>query len=74
MEWISVQDHLPPIGEVILCCDMLNEFVSLGRMTLEDNGEFGCFELMWIDEVQLDAHVTHWMLRPEPYKEKNALD
>jgi hypothetical protein len=66
MNWISIEDLFPPEGEIVLCCDKHNEFVTIGRMNMDEDGQQGCFELMWIEEVQLDAQITHWMPRPKP--------
>ena len=67
MEWISVEDALPYPDKTVLVCDQLNSFVSLGKLK-EDQEDF-IFELMYIESVEIDSFVTHWMSLPEPPEE-----
>jgi hypothetical protein len=63
-EWINVDQQRPELGEVVLVCDYLSTFVSLARLSEEDN-EY-VFELMSIDKIENDSEVTHWMPLPNP--------
>ena len=59
-DWISLEHLLPENNQIVLCCDVLNKFVSLGRYLLEKDE----LELMFIDKVQIDSVITHWMPLP----------
>ena len=65
MEWIVAEELIPLGNPIILVCDCLNSFVSLGRYMEEDN----TFELMNMDNVEIDSVITHWMPLPTPPKE-----
>ena len=60
MEWISVKDELPAIGEPVLvfddASDMMFGFMSSDGYWLETGSELPC-------------NVTHWMPLPKPPKE-----
>lgn len=60
-EWIRIQDFLPDCGQTVLVCDEYNSFVTLGRFDGIDQ-----FELMNIDDVEIDSCITHWMPLPKP--------
>ena len=62
-EWIHVEDKLPNPEEIVLVCDELNNFVSLGR--LKDLGDDYCFHVMHIDRIEIDSETTHWMPLPK---------
>lgn len=64
MEWISVEDDLPEDSSTVLCCDIYNTFVSLGRYIEQDD----LFELMNIEGIEVDSQTTHWMPLPIPPK------
>ena len=68
MEWVKIEDDLPDNEDIVLVCDKLNEFVSLGRYLEEEDGIYQ-FELMHIDRVEIDSFITHWMPLPNPPKE-----
>ncbi len=65
-DWISLEHQLPENNQVVLCCDILNKFVSLGRYLKKEDE----FELMFIDKIEIDSVTTHWMPLPEIPKEK----
>lgn len=58
--WISIEDELPPNGKIVLCCDMYNTFVSLGRYWEHE----GIFDLLSLDSIEIDTAATHWMWLP----------
>ena len=60
-EWISIEDFLPDPGQIVLVCDVFNSFVTLGRFDGMDE-----FELMNIDNVEIDSYITHWMPLMKP--------
>jgi uncharacterized protein DUF551 len=62
MEWISINIVLPNTSEIVLVCDQVSDFVSLGRY-LPDLDEF---QLMALDKVTSDMAITHWMPLPQP--------
>ena len=64
-EWIPIDREWPPEGEVVLACDSINQFVSLGRAFAET----GVFEWMGIEPMHSDVVCTHWQLMPEAYQE-----
>ncbi len=60
MEWISVKDRLPEIGEPVI--------IYYGRFVAEAmRNDNGVFVVSCSDEEAED--VTHWMPLPEPPKE-----
>jgi regulator of RNase E activity RraB len=61
--WINVEEYLPEAGELVLCADILNNFISLGKLI--DNDDEYCFQLMNIENVEIDSVITHWMELPE---------
>ena len=64
-EWISVEKDLPYLNEIVLVCDELNEFISLGRLVQSTEDEnLGDFEMIWIDKMECDSVPTHWMPLP----------
>lgn len=65
MEWINMQDEKPPNEITVLCCDIYNYFTSIG-MYIESEDEF---ILMYVEKIQEDTQITHWMPLPEPPKE-----
>lgn len=63
MQWIDLEYIVPTDDRIILCCDVYNNFISMGRY-LEDEEEF---LLMNIENVEIDTQITHWMpLPPKP--------
>jgi hypothetical protein len=65
MEWISVEDELPRIGEIVLVCDVFNDFVTLGRLNVDpEDHDNALIYTMHIDHVENDSVVTHWMPLP----------
>jgi len=61
MNWISIEDDIPPDGLVVMCCDVINEFISLGIYVESDE----CFHMMHVKQMESDSQVTHWMYLPE---------
>jgi hypothetical protein len=70
MNWISIKDRTPEMGQVcIVCADGIPQFMALAW-----NGD--CFE--WADGYTYEGEsafdpfpsetATHWMLLPEPPK------
>jgi hypothetical protein len=57
MEWISVKDRLPGIGEEVL---IVNKFNEIGK-------GWYCGEYGWncYDSTLCDNTATHWMPLPE---------
>jgi len=67
MNWIKMEEDQPEIGSIVLCCDMYNTFISLGRyVDVDDENEF---DLMLIDNIEIDSVITHWMPLPKPPEE-----
>lgn len=65
MEWISVRERLPCIGQ--LCIFLLEtKEVCAGRFNGNDEWEIGCKCVLAHD--QGDYTVTYWMELPEPPK------
>ncbi len=71
MNWINLEEEQPDVGEIVLCADEYNEFVSLGKFLIVEQEDFdeGVFELMHINKIECDSVITHWMPLPEPPKE-----
>ncbi|MEI5698683.1 DUF551 domain-containing protein [Acinetobacter baumannii] len=66
MEWISVENCLPPLGIPLLLYGQLG--FDHGPTQFEGQySENRGFEGMWASASQ----VTHWMIRPENPEEKN---
>jgi Protein of unknown function (DUF551) len=72
MNWISVNDTLPPILEntdtsiyVIVCINhpRIGKRAGSGRYTKTQDGTG--FQWMWEFEIAT-KYVTHWMYYPEP--------
>lgn len=61
-EWISLHDELPEENIVIIVCDNISGFVSFAKFFEETNE----FELMYIDKIEGDSNITHWMPLPSP--------
>ncbi len=73
MQWIDLREEQPPINENVLVCDKFNSFVSLGKLSeVSEDGETTFF-LIGIDDVPIDAFITHWMLLPSPIGVLNEL-
>ena len=68
-EWIKCSEKLPEIGETVLCLDEFGGFISLGRISEQD--EEVEFQLMFMDGVEADSEPTHWMTLPAPPKDTN---
>ncbi len=68
MEWIKVEEDLPIVDSIVLACDELNSFVSLAKY--RDHEDEYWFDLMYVDEVEIDSIVTHWMPIPKLPQEK----
>lgn len=68
MEWISVKDRLPSIGENVLVYDERFIDISIGYIS-----DFLNYRKTWIVDCgeSVSDTVTHWMPLPEPPKEVN---
>ncbi len=67
MNWISIEDELPPNNKTVLCCDVHTyNLVTLGKYIEDDD----CFELMSTEFIEIDSQPTHWMHLPEPPLDK----
>lgn len=64
-EWISVEERLPEIEQIVLCCLGLvqNVYTYKGNNIWEDS--YGYY--------QKDEPITHWMPLPEPPKMKGGV-
>jgi hypothetical protein len=70
MEWISMNDDLPPLNEIVLCCDAYEGKVTLGKLTEEEGEEQ--FTMNQMESFGIDSISTHWMsipTLPEPDQE-----
>ena len=69
-DWISVNERLPMIGEIVLTSSSKDGFGVYGFMQLVKS-VFDDDELVWHDNIlgymPLDA-VNHWQPLPEPPK------
>lgn len=70
MQWIDIEktDEYPKHNEIVLVADKYSNFVTLARYIEIDEDRFE-FEIMFIDEVEIDSLVTHWMKCPQPPKD-----
>jgi Protein of unknown function (DUF551) len=70
MEWISVTEALPPIGEEVWCyCPNKSrrKITALVRLIpYEESQEFHWNNSYGGDNLHLGKSVTHWMRRPAP--------
>lgn len=66
MNWISIIDDLPNDNNLVLCCDVYNDFITFGIYIENEN----CFELIRVDGVEVDSEITHWMPLPELPKDE----
>lgn len=64
MEWISVKDRLPEIGERVLTLDKRGRIGDREYYRFESG--FICFRP---DGLVPGKDITHWMPLPEPPKE-----
>ena len=60
-KWISLQEYVPENNRIVLCCDIYENLISIGRY-FEEKDEF---YMMSIEGIQVDSTVTHWMNLPE---------
>jgi len=69
MEWIDVNDRLPPLGEWYLICGGTNPSKPFTTMGFLD-GVSGDDSVIWLthNDTQDDEweNVTHWMPLPSP--------
>lgn len=67
MQWIDIEEteEYPKHREIVLVADKYNDFVTLGRFIEIGENNFE-FQLMFIDEVEVDSQITHWMKCPQP--------
>lgn len=63
MEWISVEDYTPCDQEIVIVSDIISRVVSLAKVIIEDDEYY--FHVMYIDNIEIDSIVTHWMPLPE---------
>ena len=60
MEWISVEDELPPLGEWTLVMPKNLKYVEKAKMTTPNT---------WHSAFTQLQGITHWMPLPEPPKD-----
>ena len=72
-EWISVKDQLPKHREIVLVVDEVRKIISLARyrefgdlLNCDDEDDY--FEVMNMDEIEIDYSVTHWRKLPSLLK------
>ena len=61
MDWIKVEDDLPEHKEIVLTCDIYNNFVTMARYLEDDH----VFEMMHVQEIEIDSFPSHWMPLPK---------
>ena len=72
VNWISIEQKFPPVNQMALVCDYINEFISLGK--IEETADGLNLIMMGMDEI-LDCEVTHWMILPKlPFLEDVIYD
>ena len=59
-EWVSVQDRLPKIGEVVLAFGTRSATTGMFQGTMPDRPN------VWMWKNHTPKHVSHWMPLPEP--------
>ena len=66
--WISVEDKLPPLGQMVIVC---REY-DWGGVRVEQ----GCLDLngLWRVYGTRTKRVTHWMPLPQPPREVSSRD
>lgn len=69
INWISIEKGIPPFGEIVLFCDSINEFVSLGHAFKNDHGQIE-FYLNTLLDMQPDTVPDYWakIPLPKPFK------
>lgn len=66
MNWIKTEDELPDDYQLVICCDIYNEFITFGRYIEKEN----IFILMNMENVEIDSFPTHWMPTPDLPKDE----
>jgi hypothetical protein len=69
-EWISTDSYLPNDQEIVLICDAISGFITLGRFEKEEN----YFGMMYMEEIENDSYPTHWMPLPNPPISKEEIE
>lgn len=69
MEWISVKDKIPNVGEALLIC--VGKEVMQGEYLL--NGNWSLFNGKLNIDLGDIHKVTHWMNRPKPPIESESV-
>jgi hypothetical protein len=62
--WISIEDELPPNGELVLIADELSGFVTFGKY----DEEIDTMQSMHLEGFEEDMIATHWAVKPEFYR------
>jgi hypothetical protein len=57
MQWVAVEDALPPVELDVLVWDEFNVYIT---NRLDSN------YVVWDESTQILDNVTHWMYLPEP--------
>lgn len=61
MNWIKTEDDLPESNKIVLTCDIYNNFVTMAKYLEEEN----VFEMMHVQEIEIDSYPSHWMPLPD---------
>lgn len=72
MEWISVSDRLPELGQRVLFYDR-NGLIHVATYELSEREKWKCFMehgAGWDGDSVQNEHVTHWMPIPTPPETK----
>lgn len=56
-QWISAEDELPPIGNIVLVAIPLGGELSVLPLSIKEESDFECL-----------SGMTHWMPLPQPPK------
>ena len=57
MQWVAVEDALPPVELYVLVWDEFSIYIS-NRLDVEG--------VIWDESTQILDDVTHWMYLPQP--------
>lgn len=60
MNWIKTEEYFPHDQQIVLICDIYNNFVTMARYLEEED----IFEMMHVQEIEIDSYPTHWMPLP----------
>lgn len=67
-EWIDIDQRFPNFNENVLVYDEISNVISLGKLIKDEDNE-EVFYMMFLEDVEIDSNVTHWMPLPQPPKE-----